>query len=190
MALKTLEKQQREIVQGKREYDKRYFPRWKVNKPVLYREAGGATFRSYTKDLSLEGATIMVFGNPPARQRVQLRIYLAEQEDFEVQGRVAWSKLELNHKMLGIIFENLSPKAQKLIMQHAVVLTEADLFIEGLIRNLNLIMNFSSKRSLRPHHGPPLRQQHVPAGWPERRDVCDSWRTGGPLWLWKERGKR
>lgn len=111
--------------------DNRYFPRWKVNKHVEYREAGRNVFLSYTKDLSLDGASIVVFGNPPARRRIQLKIHLADKKNFEAEGRIAWSKSELTHKLLGIVFENLSKKAQGLILHHAFELRENHLLIRG-----------------------------------------------------------
>lgn len=103
-------------------YDKRYFPRWEVNKRVEYIEEGRAAFQSYTKDLTLGGISVIVFGKIPAVNRVQLRIHLAEKENFEASGRIVWSKLEPADQLLGIVFENISRKAQKLIMRHAFVI--------------------------------------------------------------------
>ncbi len=118
-----LEREQKKISQVTKEYDKRYFPRWEVNKRVEYREEGKTcAFRSYTKDFSLCGASIFVFDNPPLWQRIKLRIYLADKKNFEAHGRVVWSKRESTHKLSGIIFENLSKKAQELIMSHAFAL--------------------------------------------------------------------
>lgn len=99
--------------------DKRYFPRWEVKKRVEYSEGGWIAIRSYTKDLSLDGASIFVFGNPPERRFVQLKIHLADEDVFEARGRVAWAETEPTHKLFGIVFERLSKKAQKSIMRHA-----------------------------------------------------------------------
>jgi len=107
-------------------HDKRYFPRWEVNKRVEYFEEGGSVFRSYTRDLSLDGVSIIVFHNPPARYRVKLRVHLADKENFEVQGRVTWVKSEPPCKMVGIAFEHLKKKAQALIMRHAFEISAED----------------------------------------------------------------
>jgi len=142
MALKTLEKEQKKTAQETRKSDHRYFPRWEVNKRVKYyrKDRGGDDFMSYTKDLSLEGASIFVVGHPPIRHQVRLEIHLTDKKSFQAQGRVVWSKVETNHELFGIVFENLSQKAQELIMQHAFELREA----------------------LRPHQTPPL--WHGPSG--------------------------
>lgn len=138
MAPKLLEKEQNKIAQNTREYDKRYFPRWEVNKRVEYREEGaGTASRSYTKDLSLDGVSIYIFGNPPTQQRLQLRIHLADKDNFEAQGRVAWSKVEPTYKLFGVVFENLIPKAQDLIMRHAFELSEDQLFIYKLSKKVD-----------------------------------------------------
>ncbi len=126
-----LEREQKKISPVAREYDKRYFPRWEVIKRVEYSEGGGAVFRSYTKDLSLEGASIFVFGNFPAQHHVQLKIQLTDKANFEAQGRIAWSKLEPTHKLLGIVFENLSKKAQQSMLFHAFEIRKDNFFMEN-----------------------------------------------------------
>jgi hypothetical protein len=99
--------------------DSRYFPRWEVNKCFECIEEGIPAFRSYTKDLTLGGTSVIVFDNNPAGNRVKLRIYLSDKEDFEADGRVVWRKLEPTHQLLGIVFESLSRKAQELFLRHA-----------------------------------------------------------------------
>lgn len=119
MSTILLEREPGLIIPGTREFDKRYFPRWEVNKRVEFESRGGAVLRSYTRDLSLDGASIFVFGDPPEQHRIQLRIYLAEKEGFEARGRVLWVKLEPTHTLFGLAFENLRKKAQELITRHA-----------------------------------------------------------------------
>lgn len=136
MVLQVLEREQKKIKQIVKKHDKRYFPRWEVNKRVEYIEAAGI-FRAYTKDLSLDGASVFIFGEPPARQRVRLKVHLTEENNFEAQCRVAWSKLEPTHIQLGMIFENLSEKAQELILLYAFETREEDLFLDRLIKSVN-----------------------------------------------------
>ena len=152
MTTTLLEREQTKEPVVKKQYDKRYFPRWDVNKRVEYIEEGGDVFRSYTKDLTLGGASVIVFGNPPARHYVKLRIHLADKENFEAQGRIAWRKSEPTCILLGIVFENLSQKAQELITGHAFELKEDHLLVYRLIKSLILTRQVSSKESFRPHH--------------------------------------
>ncbi|GEM_PF-6763591 len=161
----TLEREQKKTAPVTREYDKRYFPRWETNKRVEYHNGGGVAFLSYTKDLSLDGASVFVFGDLPSWHRVQLRIHLAGKDSFDARGRVAWSKPEETHKLLGITFEDLNPKAQELITRHAFEIREDHLLAYRLNNNLIFKGRLSSKRSLRPHQVPPLRPQQVLAGW-------------------------
>jgi hypothetical protein len=136
MAVAKLEREQKKINPATRRRDKRYFPRWEVNKRVEYIEDGG-DFRSYTKDLSLDGTSIFIFGDPPARQSVRLKIHLTEEDNFEARCRVAWSKLGPAQKLFGVVFENLSKKAQELIMRYAFEPQEEELFLYRLIKSVN-----------------------------------------------------
>lgn len=187
MAPQILEREQTKTAPVTRVYDKRYFPRWEVNKRVEYHEEGGAAFRSYTRDLSLDGTSIFVLGHPPARQRVQIRIHLADQENLEAQGRVAWAKLEPTHQVFGIVFENLSNKAQELIMRHAFEIREDPLLIYGLIKNFN-----SKKMPLFPEV-PSSAANDTPsaaaraAGW---LNEGSSSKGSSRRWLRNEREKR
>ncbi|GEM_PF-3918843 len=113
------EREEDETAQAAREYDKRYFPRWEANKRVEYHEEQGAAFRAYTKDLSPDGASIFVLGDPPARHHVKLRIHLDDKEHFEARGRLVWSKPGTTHKLFGIAFGDLGQRTQELIMRHA-----------------------------------------------------------------------
>jgi len=154
-------------------YDKRYFPRWEANKRVEYHNGEGVAFLSYTKDLSLDGTSIFVFGDLPSWDRVQLRVHLAGKDSFEARGRVAWSKPEATYKLLGIAFEGLGPEAQELITRHAFEIREDHLLVYRLNNSLILKGRFSSKRSLRSHQVPPLRPQQVPAGWQREGPLRD-----------------
>ena len=157
MTTTLLEKEQTKEPVVKKQYDKRYFPRWDVNKRVEYIEEGRGVFRSYTKDLTLGGTSIIVFGNPPARHYVKLRIHLADKENFEAHGRITWRKLEPTQTLIGIVFENLSQKAQELIMEYAFELTEDHLLVYRLIKSVIKTGHISSKESFRPYQMPPHR---------------------------------
>src|SRR6185503_5486657 len=119
--------------------DKRHFPRWEVNKRVEYGQAERGAFRSYTKDLSLAGASILVFDHLPSlRDHVRIKIHLGQKEYVEARGRIVWTRLEAAHKLFGICFEALSRKAAQLITRHAYDLEEDHLLIKGLAQNLIL----------------------------------------------------
>lgn len=149
MVHSILEKEQKNSDQLLKEPNKRYFPRWEVNKRVEFSGTGGAAFQSLTKDLSLDGALILVLGNPPPQNRIKLIIHLTNKDNFEVQGRIVWSKTEPTHKLFGVVFENLSKKANKLLMRHAFEPSEDQLLTYGLFNYLVLKGCFSSKRTLR-----------------------------------------
>jgi len=174
MAVTLLGREQREqrehkrIFPIKREKDKRYFPRWEVTKRVEYIEEGRAAFQSYTRDLCLDGASILVFGDPPERHRVQLRIFLEEEENFETQGRIAWSKREPTHKLFGIIFEDLSNKAQELIMRHAFELREEHLLTYRFINEFNAKRRLFSPEIFSSASG-AIPSAAASAGWAAER---------------------
>lgn len=186
MTPQILEREQTKTAPVPRIYDKRYFPRWEVNKRVEYHEEGGVAFRSYTRDLSLDGTSIFVLGHPPARQRVQIRIHLADQENLEAQGRVAWTNLEPTHQVFGIVFENLSNNAHELIMRHAFEIREDPLLIYGLIKNFN-----SKKMPLFPEV-PSSSSNGAPSAAASTGGLNEGASSKGfsRRWLWKERGNR
>ena len=119
MSTATMEKKQPVPSLGATDPDKRYFPRWEVNKSVDYSENGEAAIWSYTKDLTLDGTSIIVPGDPPVRHYVQLIIHLSSTDHFKARGRVVWRKSEPTRTLIGIIFINLSPKAHALITRCA-----------------------------------------------------------------------
>ncbi len=135
MAHGILDVKQRNIGQREKKYDKRYFPRWEVNKRVeCYGKDRGPLVQSFTKDLSLDGASIIVLGHPRVQHQVQLKIYLSNKENFKTRGRVAWAKSEPTHEVLGIVFEHLSKKAFELMMRHAFELSADVLSADGSIK--------------------------------------------------------
>ena len=118
MSTATMVREQPKLAPSLINYDKRYFPRWKVNKRVEY-EKERMTFRSYTKDLSLDGASIVVFSNTSLSHLVQLKIHLTDKDILEIQGRVIWNKPESAFQLFGITFQKPSEKAQALMLTHA-----------------------------------------------------------------------
>jgi len=118
VTLDLLKKEQMKTAQGAPS-DKRYFPRWEVNRRGEFQEEKGISFLSFTKDLSMEGASIIALGNPGICNPIRIRIHLEDKASFEAQGRIVWSKSEPTHKLFGIVFDKLSKKASQLIMHHA-----------------------------------------------------------------------
>ena len=128
--------------------EKRHFPRWEVSKRIEYGERERGPLRSYTKDISLTGASIFVVGQlPSARDHVRLKIHLTDDEHVEVQGRIVWTRLEAAHKLFGICFEPLSRKVQQLITRLAFDLGEDHLLMNALTQNLILKTYFSPENS-------------------------------------------
>jgi len=118
MSLNTMEREQREIFQIS-STDKRYWPRWTVNKHVEYIEKGKTKFLSFAMDLSMDGASVIIFGNPVVRNSITLRIYMENKVNVEARGRVIWNKIKPTHTLFGINFDRLSEEAQKQITYHA-----------------------------------------------------------------------
>ncbi len=119
MALIVSEKEQKKTAQVTSENKTRNSLRLEVTKRVEYSVEGNVVSRSYTKNLSLAGASIFAFSDLPAGQHIKLRFHLSDEVNFEAQGHVVWRKLAPTHKLFGIVFEDLSRKAQESIIRQA-----------------------------------------------------------------------
>jgi c-di-GMP-binding flagellar brake protein YcgR len=132
MTLNTMERERREIVQISAA-DKRYWPRWQVNKHVEYMDQGKEKSLSFTRDLSMDGASIVILGIPVVRESIVLRIHLGNKVNVETQARVVWNKIEQARTLLGIHFDRLSEKAQEQITYHAFELNNRPLFVPNAV---------------------------------------------------------
>lgn len=148
MTLAVMERVLPQTVTPSRRYDERYLPRWEVYRRVDYFEEGKVSFRAYTIDLSLEGAAIFAFGNPSEKCFVQLRIHLTDRASFQILGRVAWSRSEANHKLMGIVFEKLGERERELIMRHAFELRNDPLFVLGATRSAISMERMTNERTV------------------------------------------
>lgn len=100
--------------------DQRYLPRWEVSNRVLYQLQNEYNLhQGQTRDLSCAGACIMA---PVAleHQKIKLTVFLSAKSSVMLEGCVLWSRQSsADHAEIGIGFENASPEAQDLILQHA-----------------------------------------------------------------------
>ena len=101
--------------------EKRYLPRWTVNKKVecIEIEADGSyAQRSVTKDLSFCGASIFLF-QAPKDNNVGLRIYLNSDQMINVSGQIVWRKSFASGEVVGISFQDVPEDVQRTILNHA-----------------------------------------------------------------------
>ena len=121
--------------QGSLKREKRYFPRWPVNRRVEYRVGDEAVlYRSFTKDLTLCGASFFIHTPMPHHQPVRVKVYISQNDHFELDGQVVWSKISPYTKVVGIIFKEVNQNVQELILSHAFELKEDELFVHGIQR--------------------------------------------------------
>lgn len=100
--------------------DKRYFPRWEVNSPVLYHLDGEKEFyEGQTRDLSCAGACIV--GNEQFKpdQKIKLSIELTGGKKIQLNAHILWAKTENNQPQMGITFYNTSDEVLDTILQYA-----------------------------------------------------------------------
>lgn len=101
--------------------DQRYLPRWEVNNRVLYQlENEPDLHQGQTRDLSCAGACIKAAKSTIPSQKIKVTVFLSPQTSVILEGRVLWSRaFDKKNIEMGITFENASPEAQDLILQHA-----------------------------------------------------------------------
>ncbi len=100
--------------------DQRYFPRWIVTAPVLYKhQTIPQPQNGQTKDLSCSGACVAIREPLCLNEKVKLTIYLSPSEGVEVLGRVIWQHTSLHENLTGISFYDTSDAVQDRILQHA-----------------------------------------------------------------------
>lgn len=132
MSLNVMEREPREMARIT-PMDRRYFPRWKVNKYVEYIDQGRRKFLAFTRDLSMDGASIVVLGSCVTQNSMTLRIHLNDKESVEVHGRAVWKKIEQASALLGITFDRLSEKTKEQITYHAFELKNRPSFVSNTV---------------------------------------------------------
>ena len=100
--------------------DQRYFPRWEVNNRVLFQlENQMDTFETQTVDLSCAGACLFISKSVKPNQKIKLVIYLSPAKFVNVNGHILWTKSVDGQLEAGVLFENIPPHTQDVILQHA-----------------------------------------------------------------------
>ena len=100
--------------------ERRYLPRWEVNNRIQYQLGPYADqLEGATKDLNSSGASVVVGRDPLVYKRIRMTVYLDKNVSFDVDGNIMWTKKENDQYVLGVRFQNLTPEAQDLILEHA-----------------------------------------------------------------------
>lgn len=114
--------------------DLRYFPRWEVEDPVLYRVDGEQeSHEGHTKDLSCAGACIVGQGDIVPHQKIKLIVELSEGVKVKLNAHILWVRIENNRWHMGVTFYNTPDDIQNLILQHAFEL-DRDKFLKQLYK--------------------------------------------------------
>ena len=108
--------------------ERRYFPRWKVDKEVIYRLSHlPAEKTARTIDLSCRGACILSSEPLLPTQRIALSIILNKAKIAHVNGRVAWIRHFPQQNEAGISFDEIDEETQNMILEHAFNFKKEDL---------------------------------------------------------------
>ena len=109
--------------------DNRYFPRWEVQKNVLYTtENNDQEFHpGLTRDLSCSGVCLSLPKKILPNQKINLTVFLSGNKYIHVQGQVVWVKNASDSIEAGVSFYNTSPLAQEMLLEHAFELNGDDL---------------------------------------------------------------
>ena len=107
--------------------ERRYFPRWKVDKEVLYHVGTLPAERAArTIDLSCRGACILSPEPLLPTQRVVLSIILNKVKIANVSGHVAWIRHFPKQNEAGISFDDTDEETQNMILEHAFSFQKED----------------------------------------------------------------
>ncbi len=107
--------------------DNRYLPRWEVQNRILYKFNDESKVREcQSKDISCAGACLLTPERLPKNKKIKLTIYLNDDKYIEVQGHIAWTKVQGNEHLVGISFYNTNEKDQELILKYAFEIKKED----------------------------------------------------------------
>ena len=109
--------------------DNRYFPRWEVQKNILFevQDRYGEFHSGTTRDLSCSGACLTLPKRITPNQKINLTIFLSENKYVHVQGNIVWVKNSGREVQAGVAFYNTSPLAQDMLLEHAFELNRNEL---------------------------------------------------------------
>jgi len=107
--------------------DMRYIPRWDVdNRAVFSYQDGQQQYEARTKDLSCAGACLLTKRIAPDEKQIKLKIFLSEHISFAVTAQVVWKSLLNGEFSLGVIFDDITPDMQELILTYAFEVKKDD----------------------------------------------------------------
>ena len=107
--------------------DQRYLPRWEVNNRIAYQVQEQEAREAVSHDLSSVGICLRTQMPLPLDEKVKITVYLSQATTFHVEGHVVWSKGMGGYSLSGVIFENITPEIQELILQYAFEVKREDL---------------------------------------------------------------
>ncbi|MBF0384692.1 MAG: PilZ domain-containing protein [Candidatus Omnitrophica bacterium] len=109
--------------------DRRYLPRWEVKNRVMFHCLDPADLyrEAFTRDMSCAGACLESNKEVITNQKVHLKVFLSEDQAFEVDGYVCWSKREKARYSTGVHFTNMTPENQELLLSFAFALDKKKL---------------------------------------------------------------
>ena len=118
-------------IKGTSGFDKRYFPRWEVNKRIVYQLSHNPTEKeAQALDMSCAGVRLLSEEPLLPTQKLKLNVFLGKVHVVAVTGRVVWIKHNSKynkHNEAGIAFDDIDQKTQKIILDHAFALKKNDL---------------------------------------------------------------
>ncbi len=107
--------------------DQRYIPRWDVDNRVLFTFNGGDQYEGRTKDLSCAGACLLTNRLAREEEQIKLKVFLSEHTSFDVTAKIVWKKLANGEFSLGVVFDDLTPEIQDLILTYAFEVKKDDM---------------------------------------------------------------
>ncbi len=100
--------------------DRRYLPRWEVENRIMYRKKDDVFYHeALTKDFNCSGLCLNTKEDIALNQEVTLTLYLAEDVTVHLKGIVSWQKHTEHGYLAGVQFDNISKKAQDLLLEYA-----------------------------------------------------------------------
>jgi len=113
---------------GFNESDQRYFPRWEIDKRVVYQAKNIPDEKqSRAIDMSCAGVCILCEEQLLPTQEIRLDIFLSEATIIRMTGHVVWVKNFANQNQAGIIFNEIDQASQDTILEHAFNVNKKDL---------------------------------------------------------------
>jgi len=108
--------------------DKRYIPRWSVKNRIFFQvDSEAQRHEACTHDISCAGVSLETDQDLLHQQKINLTVYLSERKSIKVDGRILWNKKTPQGHLIGVLFENIDPESQNLILDYAFEIKREDL---------------------------------------------------------------